>query len=128
MFDFEGMVKAADGILGKFMPDKTRRMELAQELATLGQSHSHEQTMGQIAINKVEAASKFLFVAGWRPAVGWICALGLLYQCFLYQILDIWFVMPDMNTDLLETTLYGMLGMAAIRGVEKFKGVARGDD
>ncbi len=76
-------------------------------------------------VNKEEAKHEKVFVAGARPAILWICGLGLLYNLVVYPILDIFFVMPPVDTNLLETTLYGMLGLAGIRGVEKLKGVAR---
>ena len=125
MFDFEGMVTAADGILGKFMPDKTERMKLAHELATQGQNHTHEITMAQLAINKVEAASKFLFVAGWRPFIGWGCGIGFIYATLVTPFLAIWIEMPPVDTELLEKVLFGMLGFGALRTYEKVKGIAR---
>ena len=80
---------------------------------------------GQLEINKVEAAHKSLFVAGWRPACGWICVLGLLYATIISNILGIWYEVPEIDTNLLTTILMGMLGLGAMRSFEKTKAVSR---
>ena len=86
----------------------------------------------QAEINKVEAASSSLFVAGWRPAVGWICAAGLFYGTigkpfieFIAQIFGYNGAFPVIDGKALETTLYGMLGFGTMRTFEKIKGAAR---
>ena len=76
-------------------------------------------------VNKVEAAHKSLFVAGWRPFVGWICGIGLLYNILISQVLGIWFEVPEVDPTLLTPILMGMLGMGAMRSYEKTKGVQR---
>ena len=94
---------------------------------------------GQMDVNKVEAASSSLFVAGWRPAIGWIGAVALGYQFLLYPLLVwTWALLqarglvpgslqppPILDTDALWVVLTGMLGIAGARTVEKIKGVAR---
>ena len=86
---------------------------------------AHEIQMAQIKVNEVQAAHKSLFVAGSRPAIMWICALGLLYAVFLHPILDIWFSMPNVNTEVLLPVMMGLLGLGGMRSFEKAKGVAR---
>ena len=66
-----------------------------------------------------------LLVAGWRPFIGWVCGVGLLYNVLIQPIFDIWFTMPEINPDLLYPVLLGMLGMSGLRTYEKFKGVQR---
>lgn len=81
--------------------------------------------------NIAEAKHKSIFVAGWRPAVGWICALGLLYEVFGLPLLTwlstaIGFVPPPgINTEVLTTLLFALLGVGGLRTIEKFGGVAR---
>lgn len=113
------------GLLDKVIVDKDQRNTLAHELATMAEKHSQELLKGQLEINKVEAAHKSLFVAGWRPAIGWICGIALLYSTILSPMLDIWFTVPDIDTSLLQTVLMGMLGLGAMRTYEKTKGVQR---
>jgi len=112
-------------LLDKFIPDKDARDKLAHEIATMSVKQAHEIQMSQIKVNEVQAAHKSLFVAGSRPAIMWICALGLLYAVFLHPILDIWFTMPEVNTEVLTPVMMGLLGLGGMRSFEKAKGVAR---
>ena len=125
-------------VLGKVLPDpaaaaeaKIRLAELVQrgELAFL--DADVKVAIGQMEINKEEAKSGSLFVAGWRPAVGWICAVALSYQ-FVVRPLLAWYsliaaipVPPELDIATLMTLLFGMLGMGGMRMYEKGKGVAR---
>jgi hypothetical protein len=102
------------GLLDKFIPDKDKANALA-----------HESVLAQLEVNKVEAAHKSLFVSGWRPAIGWICGFALMYSTILSPILSIWFTVPPVDSSLLTSVLMGMLGLGAMRTVEKTKSVAR---
>jgi len=113
------------GILGKIVEDKDQRNALAHEIATISEKHALELSKGQMEVNAVEAAHKSLFVAGWRPAIGWICGFALLYSTILAPILGIWFVVPKVDSSLLSSVLLGMLGLGAMRTAEKVKGVQR---
>ena len=64
------------GLLDKFIPDAGEKMAIAHELSTMAEKHAHELSKGQLEVNKVEAASSNMFVAGWRPFIGWVCGLG----------------------------------------------------
>ena len=108
-------------LLNKAIPDKDLREKLSHELAVL----ADQQITAQIKVNKVEAAHKSLFVAGWRPSIGWICGLALLYSTIISPILGIWFTVPDVDTSLLTTILMGMLGLGTLRTVEKIQKVNR---
>lgn len=119
------LIGPVTGLLDKFIEDKDQKSAIAHELATMAERHSQEIMKGQLEVNKVEAAHKSLFVAGWRPAIGWICGIALLYSTILSPILDIWFTVPPVETSLLQTVLMGMLGLGAMRSYEKTKGVQR---
>ena len=112
-------------LLDKFIEDKDTKNALAHEIATMSEKHAQELAKGQLDVNKVEAAHKSLFVAGWRPFVGWICGIGLLYNILISQVLGIWFEVPEVDPTLLTPILMGMLGMGAMRSYEKTKGVQR---
>jgi Holin of 3TMs, for gene-transfer release len=85
----------------------------------------------QTDVNKQEAASTSLFVAGWRPAIGWICAAALAYQYVIVPV-SVWasyaaghpFPKPPTLDDTLWQLMFGMLGMGGLRTFEKLKGVA----
>ena len=119
------LVGPVTGLLDKFIEDKDQKAALAHEIATMSEKHAHEALKGQLEVNKVEAAHKSLFVAGWRPAIGWVCALGLFYNVILANILGIWVDVPEVDTTLLVPVMMGMLGIGAMRSYEKVKGVSR---
>ncbi len=119
------LIGPVTGLLDKFIEDKDQKNAIAHELATMAERHSQELMKGQLEVNKVEAAHKSLFVAGWRPAIGWICALALLYSTLVRPILAIWLTVPAVDSGLLQTILMGMLGLGAMRSYEKTKGVQR---
>jgi|TARA_R110000803_G_scaffold37101_1_gene79901 hypothetical protein len=80
----------------------------------------------QTKINAVEAQHRTLFVAGWRPFIGWICGVALAYN-FVIRDLFIWVTQttetpPALQMDHLMTVLLGMLGLGGLRTYEKIKG------
>lgn len=87
----------------------------------------------QTEVNKIEAGSDSIFVAGWRPAVGWVCGSALAYAAIVEPVAR--FVsqvafgysgaFPEIDTDLTLQVLLGMLGLGTLRTWEKGKGVAR---
>jgi hypothetical protein len=121
----EALIGPVTGLLDKFIVDKDKKAALAHEISTMAERHAQELAKGQLEVNKTEAAHKSLFVAGWRPAIGWICGLALMYSTILSPILGIWFTVPPVDSSLLTSVLMGMLGLGAMRTVEKTKSVAR---
>lgn len=85
----------------------------------------------QIETNRAEAATGSLFIAGWRPAIGWVCALALAYQ-FVVAPVGVWLAgvaghpipPPPKLDDALWQLMMGMLGMAGLRTFEKMRRVA----
>jgi len=115
-------------ITGKAPLDPTKLAELEAKALEIEQLMVTAQT----DINKIEAASPKLFVSGWRPAVGWICALGLFSQYFIFPIAS-WVLpiighpeikLPVLNVADLYPLLFGLLGLGTLRSYEKAKGVA----
>jgi hypothetical protein len=88
--------------------------------------------MAQIEVNKIEARSSSLFVAGWRPFIGWGCGAAFLYSAmfepiarFVAQVaFDYKGPFPEIDTNMTMQVMLGMLGMAGMRSYEKTKGVA----
>ncbi len=119
------LIGPVTGLLDKFIEDKDTKNVLAHEISTMAERHAQELAKGQLEVNKVEAAHKNMFVAGWRPAIGWICGFALMYSTILSPILGIWFTVPPVDSALLTSVLMGMLGLGAMRTVEKSKGVQR---
>ena len=119
------LISPVAGLLDKFITDKDQAAKLAHEIATMADNHAQELAKGQLAVNKAEAESGSLFIGGWRPFVGWVCGIGLMYNVILSQFLAIWFEVPTVDPSLLTPVLMGMLGMGAMRSFEKTKNVAR---
>jgi hypothetical protein len=99
------------------------------ELAAL--AATTDRAKAQLAVNEKEAQSSSLFVAGWRPAIGWVCALALAYQfilrplgIFTAQSLGHPIATPPGLDDTLWQLLFGMLGLGSLRTFEKVKGRA----
>jgi hypothetical protein len=119
-------------LLDKFIEDKDQRAALAHEIATLADKQANEQALAQIQLNSVEAAHHSLFVAGWRPAVGWVCALAMLLNFILIPFINLGleFAGLELHLDLIDMqtmlpVLFGMLGLGGMRTAEKIKGVQR---
>jgi hypothetical protein len=119
-------------LLDKVIPDADERSRLAHEIATLAERQTHEIAKAQIAVNKEEAASHSMFVSGWRPAVGWVCTLGLATNylfvpvCnFLLTVTESPITVPPLDLSEMMPVLLGMLGLGGLRTYEKTKAVAR---
>jgi len=121
----QALIGPVSNLLDKFILDKDVKAKLSHEISTIAERHAQELAKGQLEVNKVEAAHKNMFVAGWRPAIGWICGFALMYSTILSPILGIWYTVPPVDSSLLTTVLMGMLGLGAMRTVEKTKGVQR---
>jgi phenylpyruvate tautomerase PptA (4-oxalocrotonate tautomerase family) len=134
MFDLLGkLVDPVSNILDKVVEDKDQKNALAHEIATMAERHAQELARGQIEINKEEAKSRNIFIAGWRPFVGWTCGLALFWH-FLGLPVTLfvtgWFdlqhpPLPEFDMQSLMTVLLGMLGLGGMRTFEKFKGVSK---
>ena len=107
-------------ITGKAILDPTAQAELEEKLAAIDASVMNAQA----AINQAEAASPNLFIAGWRPAIGWVCVIALAYN-FLAEPLMKTFGLnaPTIQMQDLIGLLVGMLGLAGARTVEKINNV-----
>ena len=85
----------------------------------------------QIEVNKAEAQHASVFVAGWRPFIGWVGGFGMAYQFLLYPLLTwVWPILlpsapipPELNGDVLFAMVSGMLGIAGMRSFDKMKGI-----
>jgi len=126
------LVAPVSGLLDKFIEDKDQRALLAHEIATLAEKQAQEQITGQIKTNQIEAAHQSMFVAGWRPAVGWVCALAMLLNFILIPFINLGMELAglDIRLDLIEMdtmmpVLLGMLGLGGMRSYEKARKVAR---
>jgi len=127
-----GLAGPVSAILDKFIEDKDQKAQLAHDIATMAERHAHEAVQAQLEINKKEAEHPSLFVSGWRPAVGWVCVLGMAgnfitipFTNMILELLEYDVVIPLIDMETLLPVLLGMLGLGAMRTVEKVKQVER---
>lgn len=127
-----GVVSAAEGVAGivdRFVEtdDEKRAAEVikAKMLMRPGEV--------QAELNKIEAGHRSVFVAGWRPFIGWVCGVALAYN-FIFRDLLAWLILntgstaslpPELAMEHLLTILLGMLGLGGMRSLEKLNGKAK---
>jgi len=127
------LIGPATKLLGKFIEDKDVKNKLAHEIATMAENHAQELAKGQLEINKAEAQHKSLFVAGWRPFIGWTCGIALAWHfviapfiMFVCAYLNVVIPeLPQFDMGSLMTVLMGMLGLGGLRTFEKYKKITK---
>jgi hypothetical protein len=130
------LIKPVKDIVSEVVVDKDKARELnvrLQELADKADERVHEQMMGQIEINKTEAQHASIFVAGWRPFIGWTGGVGIAYTFVVAPFIE--FIargvfgyvqdMPMPDTGQLMTLVLAMLGVGAMRSYDKKQGTSR---
>jgi len=124
------LFELGNSIISRLFPDPAQKAAAEFELLKLTQDGDLQKILAQLAINAKEAESSSIFVAGWRPYVGWICGTGLLYATILHNLLEWlsaakgWPMPPAVDTDVLLYVLGALLGIGTLRTVDKIKGVA----
>ena len=116
------LIEPITGLISKFIPDKDKAAALAHDLATMADNHHHDAMMAQLEVNKAEAQSGSLFIGGWRPAVGWVCVLGMAINFIVVPFVP---ALEPLDTTTMMPVLMGMLGLGGMRSFEKANGVAR---
>ena len=122
-------IEAVGNVLDALFTSDKERLGKQAILARIAQQPQIVQT----EINRIEAAHKSIFVAGWRPFIGWVCGLSLLYN-FIIRDLIIWVMTltssamatpPALQLDVLTTILYALLGLGGLRTFEKLNRATR---
>lgn len=114
------------------IPDPAAKERAAMEMQAELLKYAAEQSVAQMEVNKVEAAHSNLFVAGWRPFIGWMGGVSLGYA-FLAQPILSWFLaivgvetpLPMPDTEAMMALVTAMLGVTAARSFDKWKGTSR---
>ncbi len=119
-------------ILDRVIPDKAEAAKARLEMEGKLLEAATAQAGQQAAINQTEAASSNIFVAGWRPFIGWVCGAGLAWAfivapmaSWLLAALEIRQSLPRLEIEYLLELVVAMLGLDRLRTFEKLKGVAR---
>lgn len=121
------IIKLGTDLINKLIPDKSQADQAKLKLLDLQQSgelkleeFAHNERMGQIDLNKVEAQSSNLFVSGARPSAMWVCSLGFAYSVIIQPIMQgLGYNFPTLDNDVLLTMLAALLGLGGFRTFEK---------
>lgn len=132
MMGLDAIANLVSTAVDKIFPDANIDAQSKADALKAELTQEFQSVMGQLEINKTEASHASVFVSGWRPAVGWMGAMGYGYE-FLVRPLANGFVMalgippvfPGIEVEALTSLLFGLLGLGTLRTVEKVKGVAR---
>ena len=124
----EALIKPVARILDKFIVDKDLKEKLEHEIKL----EIQKANIAQIDVNKAEAAHRTVFVAGWRPFIGWTCGLALAYHFILQPIIvftmsvnGLDYDLPEFDMGSLMTIVLGLLGLGGMRSFEKLKGLTK---
>ena len=121
----QALIGPVAGLLDKVVPDKDVAAKLAHEIATMSEKHAQELSIAQLAVNKEEAKGNW-FQSSWRPAVAWVCVIGMAINFLVSPLLSpLGVVVPQADTSVMMPVLMGMLGLGSLRSFEKTKGVSK---
>lgn len=120
------------GAIDRFVQTKEEK-EAAEILRT---QINQNPDRWQIALNMQEAQHRTIFVAGWRPAIGWICAFGLGWNWILKPIATFIIAilvangymhsigeLPVLGGGEIVGLVMSLLGLGALRSYEKKAGL-----
>lgn len=116
-------IEAIGNVIGKVYEGKNEKLSHEEVMAAIAQNPQ----MWQAEIGKMEAQHRSIFVAGWRPFIGWVCGTGLGFV-FVFNPIIQWATGqpgPQMATEALMTLVVSLLGLAGYRTVEKVAGSAK---
>jgi len=116
-------VTAVGSILDNLFTSKDEKLTHEEVRIRLAQ----QPDMAQIELNKIEATHRSMFVAGWRPFIGWVCGVGLINMFLINPWLQ-WFTLkpgPDLPKDVIMELVFALLGLGTLRTIEKIQGKAK---
>ncbi len=126
------VASAAAKIISLFKADPNVKQQIVGNLELTGLQGQIQAELQQIAANAAEAANPSIFVAGWRPFVGWVCGAALGYTYVIQPFLQFGLVafhvrfdvatLPKLSLGDLMPILLGLLGLGYMRTQEKIAG------
>ena len=127
------LLPSAGKVIDRLVPDKNAAAKAKQELEAEMIKAATKANLAQLEINKVEAGHRSIFVAGWRPFIGWTCGVAMAWHFVGVPItlfVAAWIgadipELPQFDMESLMTVLLGMLGLGGLRTYEKKQGVSK---
>jgi len=126
------LIPLVGDVLDRFFPDKEKAEQAKREIESQLTEHLASIDLAQLEVNKAEAKSRNVFIAGWRPFIGWTCGLALCWTYILQPVAQ--FVLaqtghlidlPGLDMSTMMPVLLGMLGLGGLRSWEKHKGLTK---
>jgi hypothetical protein len=121
----------AKSLIERWFPDPAQKAQAEAAFLAMSQEQEFKKIIAQLEVNAREAASPHMFVAGWRPFVGWCSGFGFLYATIGQPVLA-WVAEmnglvtpPTVDAELLLIVLGGLLGLGTLRTTEKIKGATK---
>ncbi len=119
-------------VIDRVVPDKNGANKAKQAIEAELIANATQLNLAQAETNKIEAAHRSIWVAGWRPALGWVSALSFAW-IFLLAPITQWVllltgntvVLPVLQSDVLLELTFALLGLAGLRTYEKQKGLSK---
>jgi hypothetical protein len=120
-------------VAGRFLPeDPKKRAEAERKIEAQLTEHLAKIDLAQLDINKTEAAHRSIFIAGWRPFIGWSCGVALAWNYIAQPILVFTLAqtgnlvdLPALDMSQMMPVLMGLLGLGGLRTFEKYKAVSK---
>jgi len=132
LFDFTSFLTPVISRLASYIPDPEAKAKAEAEATTEMLNFVADANKQQLAVDAAEANNKSIFVAGWRPFIGWVGGVGLAWQ-FIGNPVGNWILqvvhpgaaaLPQVPMGDLSRLVFAMLGLGGMRTYEKLKGVA----
>ena len=127
------ILPAVTNVIGRFLPeDKEKKAAAEREIEKQLAIHLSRVDLAQLEISKQEAAHRSIFVAGWRPFIGWSCGFAMCYA-YIIQPITVFILaqtgnlvdLPTLDLSEMMPVLLGMLGLGGLRSFEKYKKVSK---
>jgi hypothetical protein len=126
------LLPALGTLIDRLIPDRAAADKAKAEMELQLVQAANAAAMAQVEVNKIEAGHSSVFVAGWRPSIGWVCAAALAWAFVLAPVaswalvvLGVKAELPAIQFDHLFELVLAMLGIGGLRTFEKMRGVAR---
>jgi hypothetical protein len=119
-------------LVDRLIPDEAEKAKAKAEMEMKLLEMANAGNLGQMEVNKAEAASQSLLTSGWRPFIGWVCGCALAFQ-FVVAPIGVWgatvlghpVAPPPVLDNGLWELMFGMLGLAGFRTFEKSRGILK---
>jgi len=126
------IISVVSSVLDKVIPDNNAKEKAKADIEKALIDNAAQINLAQAETNKIEANHRSVFIAGWRPFLGWVCGIGFAWIFVLNPILQwglalygINAVLPQLQTDVLMELTIALLGLAGLRSWEKAKGLTQ---